>query len=200
MTGNTAVDEVSRMVPDSATMTDEDKRAVRKSTMDKVCERLREATERLTLIDRAVIGVSAAGGLPELIAEHSLGEAVDTLTAFDDEVTALAAAALQLAQRVAYAKEVSMPTRMDEEEIKTFNTDKNRITRTARVYASIIGEQEDAFAWLRDNGYGPLIKETCNASSLSGAAKEMMEQGIELPEDLFRSHTKDSVSITRKKK
>jgi hypothetical protein len=94
-----------------------------------------------------------------------------------------------------------MPARLDAEECKTFNTDDSRVTRTAKVYASIPGDKrEAAYQWLRDNGYEGLIQETVNSSSLSGAAKEMMANGNELPEDLFSVHTKDGISITRKRK
>ena len=204
---NTALDEVSRMVPDSATLTDADKQAARVSLMGKVCSRTTEATERLLLISRAVVGVDAdgnklpAGGLPELIADNPLGQAVDIIAQFDAVVGALEKATAELKSRLAYAKEVAMPTRMDDEECKTFNTDDFRVTRTARLFASIPGDkQEAAYAWLRENGYEALIKETVNSSALSGAAKELMEKGEELPEDLFSTHTKDNISITRKKK
>lgn len=204
---STALDEVSRMVPNSDTMTEADTQAARVSMMAKVCSRITEVTERLTLISRVVVGVDqdgnklSSGGLPELIADNPLGQAVDVVAAFDDVVTKLEKATSEIKQRLAYAREVAMPTRMDDEECKTFNTDDFRVTRMARLYASIPSDkQEAAYQWLRDNGLEALIKETVNASSLSGAAKEIMEKGEELPEDLFSTHTKDSISITRKRK
>lgn len=206
-TKNTALDEVSRRVPDEMTLTDEDKRAMRVSMMGKVSSRLHEVAERMALISRAVIGTDAdgnklpAGGLPELIADNPLGEAVDVIAAFDTAVSAVEKMMSEVKGRLAYAKEVSMPARMDDEQCKTFNTDDYRVTRTARMFASIPGDkQEAAYAWLRDNGYEALIKETVNSSALSGAAKELMERGEELPEDLFSTHSKDNISITRKKK
>lgn len=206
-TQNTALDEVSRMVPDSATLTDDDKREARASLMGKVNARITEVTERLLLISRAVVGVDAdgnklpAGGLPELIADNPLGQAVDVVAAFDTVVAALDKASSEIKERLAYAREVAMPARMDDEECKTFNTDDFRVTRTARIFASIPSDkQEAAYQWLRENGLEALIKETVNSSALSGAAKEMIEKGEELPEELFSTHTKNGISITRKRK
>lgn len=206
MTKNTAMADMSRQVPDEHTLTEDDKAAIRVATMDKVNLRIKEVTERLQLISRAVIGQDAngnklpAGGLPELIAANSLGQAVDALAAFDGKIRDLEEAVSEIKQRLAYAKEVSMPARMDDEECKTFNTEDFRVTRTARFFASIAGDQDAAYAWLRENGYDALIKETVNSSALSGAAKEMLEQGLELPDDLFKTTSKDGISITKKRK
>lgn len=208
MTGqNTALDEVSRMVPDSATLTDEDKRGIRAAMMGKVNVRLAEATERLSLISRAVTGVDEAGkqfpagGLPELIADNPLGQCVDIVSAFDAEIRKLDAVVSEIKGRLAYAKEVSLPARMDDEECKTFNTEDWRVTRTAKTYASISSDNvEVAYTWLREHGYEALIKLTVNSSALSGAAKELLEKGEELPEDKFSVHTKDGISITKKKR
>lgn len=48
--------------------------------------------------------------------------------------------------------------------------------------------------------YGSLIQETVNSSSLSSLAKELMEEGKEMPEKTFNIHAKDGVSITKAKK
>ncbi len=190
----TALDEVSSMVPDSATMKPEDIKAKRSATMDKACARLAEVTDRIDQISNAVQTV-----LPELIGEHPLGEACDRVSELDGVVQVLEKATAAMKARVAYAREVSMPSRMDAEECQTFNTDRFRVTRTAKLYASIVGDKDVAFEWLRENELGSLIQETVNSSSLSGAAKELMLNGRELPEDLFKSHMKDGISITKKK-
>lgn len=196
MTDNTALDEVSRGVPEEQVSSAKQDAERRAATMDKVIVRMKECTERLVLINTAVGAV-----LTDMIAKDALGAGVDYLTAFDDQVKALEDAHKALAGRVSYAKEVTMPERMDAEECSTFNTESNRITRTSRVFASILGPmQEAAFAWLRKNNYDALIKETVNSSSLSAAAKELITLGKELPEDMFATHVKDGVSITRKKK
>lgn len=163
------------------------------------------------IVDRAILAsdkttemltkmaASLGSALPPYVAEQPLGVAVDGLSMLDKSVAALEKALSEVKSRLSFAKEVSMPQRMDAEAVKTFNTENFRVTRTARVFASITAEQiESAYDWLRDNGYGALIKETVNSSSLSAAAKELMQEGEELPEELFKVHMKDGISITKK--
>lgn len=193
MTDNTTTDTATRPPSDP---TDKDAMAFRSATVDKVVERTREVNERLDKITAALGSV-----LPELIAAHPLGEAVDKLSDLKTVIEKLDEMNTALAAKLSYAREVSMPARMDAEEIKTFNTEDNRITRTSRIFASIIASEiERAKEWLRKAELGSLIKETINSSSLSAAAKEQMENGKELPDDIFTVHVKDSVSITKKAK
>lgn len=195
----------------------------RTATIGKATTRTHEIVGYLGLIEKAV-----ASTLPEFVSLHPMGQAIDDFAKLEDEVEALDKATSALKARMAYAREVSFPARMDAEESKTFTAESgNRMTRTARVFASIAtdagqvpdggklegnnahpeleGEYPDlvgcplGYVWLRANGLGSLIKPTVNSSSLSGAAKEALENGREFPDDLFRIHTKDGVSITRKK-
>lgn len=196
MTSTTAEAEVSSTAPAQNEESAEAK-AARVDLIKKAVVRLDEVSERIAMITRAM-----TGNIPELIKHHSLGEVMDTFLLFEDAVVKIGEEAVALAKIISYAREVSLPERLDGDEIKTFTADSgDRMSRTSRIFASIItGKTEDAFTWLRANEYGPLIKETVNASSLSAAAKEMIENGKELPDDLFNSHYKDGVSITRKKK
>lgn len=137
--------------------------------------------------------------LPDFVATQPLGTAVDGLSGLDKAVTTLEKSLSAVKARLSFAKEVSMPSRMDAEAVKTFNTENFRVTRTARVFASINAEHlDDAYDWLRGHEYGSLIKETVNSSSLSAVAKEMMQEGEELPEEFFKVHMKDGISITKK--
>lgn len=196
MTSNTENAEVSSTAPAQNGDSDEAK-AARVDLIKKAIARLDEVAARVAMINRAM-----TGAIPELIKRHSLGEIMDTFLLFEDAVGRVSEAAVATAKIVSYAREVSLPERLDGDEIKTFTADSgDRMSRTSRIFASIVtGKSEDAYAWLRANEYGALIKETVNSSSLSAAAKELIENGKELPEDLFNSHYKDGVSITRKKK
>jgi hypothetical protein len=194
MEKSTAQDGVSRDPLEAGTK-EGDEVSRQAATVAKAVVRLNDITEYLSLIDRAVASV-----LPEVIANHPLGDAVDNVSDLDGAITAAEKALSELKGRISYSKEVSMPARMDAEKAKTFNTEKYRVTRTARVFASILSDQiSAAYDWLRRNQYDALIKETVNSSSLSAAAKELMEAGRELPEDMFRVHMKDGISITKKK-
>lgn len=77
-------------------------------------------------------------------------------------------------------------------------TDMFRIPEIARSFSpatkmsvTIKGEDKSGgMEWLRGNGFEDIIKPTVNASALSSAAKELLEeQGIDLPDDLFNVTT-----------
>lgn len=194
MTANTT--DTASSSPSPQEVKDEMER--RAATMAKAIARIKDWVEYMGVVDRAVAGV-----LPEFIAQHPLGEAVDTFCDLEDQIDALDKEFKSLKARIAFAREVSFPTRLDAEDTRTFTSKDSghRVTRTARIFASIVSAKvEQAYAWLRANDLGPLIKETVNSSSLSAAAKELMENGRELPEDIFTVHTKDGISITKSKK
>lgn len=196
MTDNTENAEVSSTAPAQNEESAEAK-AARVDLIKKAVVRLDEVSDRIAMITRAM-----TGNIPELIKNHSLGEVMETFLIFEDAVDRISTEAVALAKIVSYAREVSLPERLDDDEIKTFTADSgDRMSRTSRIYASIItGKKDEAFDWLRKNDYEALIQETVNSSSLSAAAKELIESGKELPDDIFNSHYKNGVSITRKKK
>jgi len=60
--------------------------------------------------------------------------------------------------------------------------------------------RDDAHQWLRDNGFENLIVETVNASTLSAAARIMMEEdNKELPEELFKTYHIPTTSVVSTK-
>lgn len=193
MSNNTAPD-AGASTPDD--QVDEEVRAKRRNLMNKAGERLNEVSERIDMVHRGI-----REQLPVFVKEHSLGEAITTFIMLEECAARLETAQKAIGGLMSFIREVSMPERMDSEEMKTFTADSgDRVTRTIRLFASVMpGKQEDAFAWLRENEYGSLIKETLNSSSLSAAVKEMMENGLEPPEEIFRSHMKDGISITKGK-
>lgn len=201
---------------------DKDAMDKRQSTLDKATGRIKELTDYAEKIDKAIASV-----LPEFCALHPMGQVLDTFALLEDEAEALDKMVKSINNRLSMAREVSLPERMDAEETRTFTAESgNRITRTVRLFASMdptAGAVPDGgeivsnnhglqpgsypelvgmplgYVWLKQNELGSLIKPTVNSSSLSAAAKELLGQGRELPEELFRTHNKDSVSITRKK-
>lgn len=129
----------------------------------------------------------------------------------------LDAARDELSKFVELIKNVKLPEAFDREKIKTFTLqDGTRITKSDRTFASIIGPQEDAFAWLEENGLGDLIKPTVNSSSLSSTAKGILGNvkidektgmpkpidpalPIDMPDDLFKVEIRPTTSVTRPK-
>jgi hypothetical protein len=208
---NNILSEAMKDVPDSMVpvMTPDEEAVKRLSTVHKSIKYLEDMVERVEMVERALGSV-----LPDVLKERPLGEAVDLVSALHDALKRLTGDDGVLAgvkKRVNYVKEVTMPERFDAEQVKTFNTDRWRVTKTTKLMASINGQagvypdghefagQPLAYGWLRDHDYGSLIKPTVNASSLSAAAKELVENGMELPEEMFRVHTQISISITKKR-
>lgn len=89
---------------------------------------------------------------------------------------------------------------MVNEEVEKFTRNGKTFAPTVRTYASIKAECKEAtFAWLKENGYGDLVKEQVNANSLTSLYKEMDESG-ELPEefsDMLNVYQKQSVVIRK---
>jgi seryl-tRNA synthetase len=77
-----------------------------------------------------------------------------------------------------------------------------RVTTSSVVRASIRKDTKDnAFAWLKAEGHGDLIKvePTVHPETLAAWARVELEQGTELPEELFSVYTHDTTSLTKAK-
>lgn len=73
-----------------------------------------------------------------------------------------------------------------------------RVTLTSDLRARIAAaDRERAYAWLEENGYGDLIKETVNAGTLKSFCKRRIKDGKELPDDLFKVQPFSRASITK---
>lgn len=54
------------------------------------------------------------------------------------------------------------------------------------VRASIrASTREEAWNWLKENGFSDLLMTTVNSSTLKAWAKEQLNEGVEIPDDLF---------------
>lgn len=170
----------------------------RAAAIIKATERLAQQADYLGKI----AGVVQAT-LPEFVAGNPLGQSIDLFVSLEERIYEVENQLKLLKRAAEQARTESFPARLDAEDCKT-TTSKDtghRMTRTARIFASIVNAKtEAAYQWLKDNNLGALIKPTVNSSSLSAAAKEAMENGTEFPEDIFSIHIKDAVSITKGKK
>lgn len=210
-TSNTALDQMSSMVSDAdlpPENTPEQEAQRRLDTVKRGLGALSMLNERLLMIERAFGSM-----FPEVVKEQPLGDAVDLLSEFKvlmDQIGGDGGSVSAVKKRLDYMREVTMPERLDAEKVKTFNTEKFRVTKTIKIRASVnpdggyytegeFAGQPKAWEWLRENGLESLIKPTVNASSLSAAAKEAIENGSEFPEELFKVHPQPSVSITKKR-
>lgn len=77
-----------------------------------------------------------------------------------------------------------IPETMDALQLKSANVDGvGRVTLTADAYVACPAAMQDALkGWLTDNGFGDLIKETVNSSTLKAWAVRRYKNGEELPD------------------
>ena len=225
---NTSLDDMAASVPENMLPPEdsaEDAKVKRYELALKCVKALGDINDKLGMVERAL-----GGCLVDSLKEQPLGDAVDLVSDLKkiiDNIGGDGGSVALVKKRLAYVKEVTMPERLDAEKVKTFNTERYRVTKTSKIYASMnpeggvipdggithnpeTGEELNApkyaewagqpmgYAWLADNGLESLVKPTVNASSLSAAAKEQIENGMELPEELFRVHPKIDISITKK--
>lgn len=124
----------------------------------------------------------------------------------------------ELSKFVELIKTVKLPQAFERDGVKTFTLeDGTRVTKSDRTFASIVGDQEEAFEWLRNVANAPdMIKLTVNSSSLSGLAGKILkntkidENGmlspadpdypIDMPSDLFKVELRPTTSVVKSKK
>jgi len=73
-----------------------------------------------------------------------------------------------------------------------------RVTLGTRWSASMPDKQA-GFEWLRENGHGGVIQETVNAQTLGALAKELNNDGVELPAPVFTTNIMTYTSISKVK-
>lgn len=94
-----------------------------------------------------------------------------------------------------------IPEVMSAEDVKTITMDGlgRRFTISHRYFCSM-PDKPAGFKYLRSNGAGDIIQETVNASTLAAWAKNrLVEEGLDLPEDIFNVNIIPSVSMTKAK-
>jgi hypothetical protein len=74
------------------------------------------------------------------------------------------------------------------------------ISMRTDAYASIRGGQQDeAYEWMKNNGFGDLIKDFVHSSTLKAFLKEQFREGEQLPEDIFTFSPYSYAAITKSK-
>lgn len=71
-----------------------------------------------------------------------------------------------------------------------------RVQINTRVSASML-DKVTGMEWLEENGHGGLITRTVNSSSLGAFAKELLEEGGDLPDDIFKVNIQNFASVTK---
>jgi hypothetical protein len=73
-----------------------------------------------------------------------------------------------------------------------------RVSLGTRWSASM-PDKAAGFEWLRSHNHGGVIQETVNAQTLGALAKELNEEGVELPQPTFTTNIMTYTSITKVK-
>lgn len=98
-------------------------------------------------------------------------------------------------------EETVIPEAMDEMGLEEFKDTKGRkVQSIKKIRASITkANMMEAYAWLREHDYGHIIKkvekESVHPGTLGAFAREMMEEGEELP-DCITIYEQRSVKVT----
>jgi len=92
-----------------------------------------------------------------------------------------------------------LPTKMDNEGISTINVKGiGRITITQQMSTTVKkDDQPELKEWLRENGYGALVTETINASTLKAWIKERIAESEEFPAHLISIYAYEQASLTK---
>jgi hypothetical protein len=90
-----------------------------------------------------------------------------------------------------------IPDVMGEHGIKTIHIeDVGRVTVSYRFGCSM-PDKEAGLNWLKENGHGGIITENVHHMTLAAFAKSHLEEGYDLPDDIFKTSTSPYTSITR---
>jgi len=119
-------------------------------------------------------------------------ELQDRKAVMDTEVTELNKAIDELRLR-------KIPAMMEELEVKNATFEGlGRVQLATDLYASTKeGQKEAAIQWLRDLGYENMVTETYNATSLKALFRRQLEQGIEIPDEIFNVNPFIRASIVK---
>lgn len=73
-----------------------------------------------------------------------------------------------------------------------------RLSIRPDMQVSVLAENRTLLQrWLKDNGFGELVVETINSSTLKAFVKEQVNEGNDLPFDLINIHAFEQVTLTK---
>ena len=176
-------------------------RSVRKPGSDKIfsisAELLQDAEMEATRVQDLTVNIKLLVK-PGMTASQLAHLYADARLAYD----MLAEVLKPLADHIAIMAKKVIPEQFENEGTTSLTTDTGyRVTTSMNLYASILKDRRDAaHEWLRDHNLGELVIDMVNSSTLSAAARHMLDEGQELPEHLFTTAYVPNTSMTRVKK
>lgn len=93
----------------------------------------------------------------------------------------------------------SIPNKMEAEGIENIKLEGiGRLGLTADMFLSVRGDKKaDLYDWLKINGFGELIQDSVNASTLKAFVKEQIKKGKPIPTDCLTMTPFQRASITK---
>ncbi len=109
------------------------------------------------------------------------------------------AIATEIQKEFDHLRQVIIPEEMDAAGISSANFPGiGRLTLTADLFAGILPDQQQAaYQWLIDNGHPDLIKEYVHPSTLKAFIKEQIEEGVIIPDTIFKATPYQRASVTK---
>lgn len=156
-----------------------------------VAARLNDARQLLTVIDAELIAARRGGAVALARAFVALHRLKSRYEEFGKQFNAL----------FEVYKNQHVPEALEAEKLANVALAEGfRISVSTQVRASIReGKKGEAYDWLRNHDLGDIIQETINSSTLSAAARELLEGNVELPEAEFNVYTAFNTSVTATK-
>lgn len=128
--------------------------------------------------------------LPELCKMHK--ELHEALELIEDLVKGIKALEQELSEEI-------LPDLFESLKVDSIKAHNRVFVLNATPYFSLAqNEYERGLPWLKDQGYGPVVKEGVNAQTLTAAMKAYMEEKGEYPPDFIKHYTKRKISIRKK--
>lgn len=88
---------------------------------------------------------------------------------------------------------------MQANDLQNFKRSGKQFICSSKVWAAPV-DKDKVYAWMKENGYGDLVKETVNANSFNSLVKEWLEENGFVPDaiDEFVSVTERATVVVRK--
>lgn len=136
--------------------------------------------------------LKATTNIPEICAFYR--DIYESLSSFEELESILKGIKEEYSKRV-------IPTLFEAQDVDNIKTAGKLFVLNPEFRASMSQEKlEKGLAWLREKGYGMLIKEGVNAQTLTAAVKEYVKEKGELPpEDVMSIHMGHYISMRKAK-
>jgi len=105
----------------------------------------------------------------------------------------------ELQKRYDFIRFSLIPEIMDEDGLESARVEGvGRVSLQSDINASVKADHKiEAQDWLIENGYGDVIQETVNSSTLKALLKKRIKEGLDIPADLFNVSPFTRAQITK---